>query len=124
MQFSADMKELLHLFEEHGVQYTLVGGHAVNYYGYVRTTQDMDLLGEYPALRYYPPSGDLYFDIMTRLGEAAVFEGVEAMVMEVEGIRVSVATPRALYALKRDTVRPLDHQDAEAPRQRFDLKED
>jgi hypothetical protein len=30
-----------------------------------------DLLGEYPALRYYPPTGDLYFDIMTRLGDAA-----------------------------------------------------
>ena len=44
MQFSADMKELLRLFEEYGVQYTLVGGHAVNFYGYVRTTQDMDLL--------------------------------------------------------------------------------
>ena len=26
-----------------------------------------DLLGEYPAVRYYPPSGDLYFDVMTRL---------------------------------------------------------
>jgi len=38
------MRELLRLFEEHGVQYALVGGHAVNFYGYVRTTQDMDLL--------------------------------------------------------------------------------
>jgi predicted nucleotidyltransferase len=38
------MKALIRLFEEHGVQYVLVGGHAVNYYGYVRATQDMDLL--------------------------------------------------------------------------------
>lgn len=44
MQLSDDMKELLRLFERHSVRYTLVGGHAVNYYGYVRTTQDMDLL--------------------------------------------------------------------------------
>ena len=44
MQFSADMKELLRLFEEHGVRYTLVGGHAVNFYGYVRTTQDLSLI--------------------------------------------------------------------------------
>ena len=29
-----------------------------------------DLLGEYPSVRYYPPSGDLYFDVMTRLGRA------------------------------------------------------
>jgi len=44
MLFSTDMEELLDLFREHGVQYVLVGGHAVNYYGYVRTTQDIDLL--------------------------------------------------------------------------------
>ncbi len=28
------------------------------------------------------------------------------------------------YRLKKDTVRPLDHQDAEALRQRFELEED
>ena len=83
-----------------------------------------DLLGEYPAVRYYPPSGDLYFDVMTRLGEAASFDSVAAETKEVEGIRVHVATPAALYRLKKDTVRPLDHQDAEALRQRFDLEED
>src|SRR6476660_5676075 len=26
-----------------------------------------DLLGEYPAVRYYPPTGDIYFDVITRL---------------------------------------------------------
>lgn len=83
-----------------------------------------DLLGEYPAVRYYPPSGDLYFDVMTRLGQAASFEDVESMVMEVEGIQVRVATPRALFELKRNTVRSLDHQDAEALRQRFGLETD
>lgn len=83
-----------------------------------------DLLGEYPALRYYPPSGDLYFDVMTRLGEAATFETIEAEIREYEGIRVSVATPRALYLLKRSTVRPLDRRDAEALRQQFRLEED
>jgi hypothetical protein len=41
---SDDMKELVRLFEEHGVTYALVGGYAVNYYGYVRLTQDIDFL--------------------------------------------------------------------------------
>ena len=36
----------------------------------------VDLLGDYPAVRYYPPSGDLYFDVMTRLGEVASYETV------------------------------------------------
>lgn len=85
--------------------------------------QAADLLGEYPAVRYYPPSGDLYFDVLTRLGEKANFESVEAETKEVDGIPVRVATPMALYQLKRGTVRPIDHQDAAALRQRFNLKD-
>jgi len=83
-----------------------------------------DLLGDYPAVRYYPPSGDLYFDVMTRLGEVASFETIPAETKEVDGINVRIATPAALYRLKRDTVRPLDRQDAEALRQRFGLLEE
>jgi hypothetical protein len=83
-----------------------------------------DLLGEYPAVRYYPPSGDLYFDVMTRLGEVASYETVETETKEVEGIRVRVATPSALYRLKKDTARALDRQDAEAIRRHFHLEEE
>ena len=83
-----------------------------------------DLLGDYPAVRYYPPSGELYFDVMTRLGEVASFETVAQENKEVEGIRVRVATPAALYRLKRGTVRPLDRQDAEALRRRFNVQEE
>lgn len=83
-----------------------------------------DLLGDYPSVRYYPPSGDLYLDVMTRLGEAASFETVASEIKEIDGIRVSIATPGALYDLKKDTVRPLDRQDAAALRQRFNLKDD
>ena len=44
MFFSEDMKDLINLFNKHDVSYVLVGGFAVNYYGYVRTTQDIDFL--------------------------------------------------------------------------------
>lgn len=84
---------------------------------------DHDLLGEYPSIRYYPPSGDLYLDVMTRLGELASFETVVSETKEVEGIRVHVATPEALYRLKKDTLRAIDRQDAAALRSRFDLKD-
>jgi hypothetical protein len=83
-----------------------------------------DLLGDYPAIRYYPPSGDLYFDVLTRLGDTARFETVDAEMRDFEGTRVRVATPSALYRLKKDTVRALDHQDAAALRERFNLKDD
>jgi len=61
MQFSEDMKVLLGLFDRHGVRYVLVGGHAVNYYGYVRTTQDMDLL--------VSPTADNAVRVMAALAE-------------------------------------------------------
>jgi hypothetical protein len=60
-----------------------------------------DLLGDYPAVRYYPPSGDLYFDVMTRLGEVASIEAVPAQTKSVEEISVRVATPAALFRLKQ-----------------------
>jgi len=46
------------------------------------------------------------------------------MVKEIDGIHIKLATPRALFKLKRDTLRPLDHRDAEALRQEFDLEDD
>jgi hypothetical protein len=83
-----------------------------------------DLLGEYPAVRYYPPTGDLYFDVMTRLGDAASFDTVDAETKDVAGTRVRVATPRALYHLKKDTVRAKDREDAAAIKQRFALEDE
>jgi hypothetical protein len=83
-----------------------------------------DLLGDYPAVRYYPENSDLFFDILTRLGEAASYETVELEVIEVAGVSVRTATPQALYNLKKDTVRPIDRQDAAALRERFKLRDE
>jgi hypothetical protein len=83
-----------------------------------------DLLGDYPAVRYYPPTGDLYFDVLTRLGEAARFDTVDREIKEIDGVHVSVATPAALYRLKRDTVRAKDRQDAATLRTRFNLNDE
>ena len=82
-----------------------------------------DLCGEYPAVRYYPPEGDLYLDILTRLGEFARYEDLKAQEMDYDGVRVRVATPETLYWLKKDTVRAIDHADAEALRERFKIEE-
>ena len=83
-----------------------------------------DLLGSYPAVRYYPPTGDIYFDVLTRLGEIADFENVEAEVKEIDDTKVRVATPAALYRLKKSTVRLQDRADAAALRERFHLEDD
>ena len=83
-----------------------------------------DLLGDYPAVRYYPPSGDLYFDVLTRLGEMATFETIDVEIKEIQGTKVRVATPLALYRLKRDTIRVQDQLDAAALRERFGLEDE
>ena len=83
-----------------------------------------DLLGNYPAVRYLPPSGDLYLDVLTRLGEVVSFETVESEIQEIDGTQVSIATPLALYKLKKGTVRLQDRADAAALRERFKLNDE
>ena len=83
-----------------------------------------NLLGEYPLVRYVPPTGDLFFDVMTRLGEVVSFDTLEAEVTDLNGTHVRVATPAALYRLKKGTVRSQDHVDAAELRDRFNLKDE
>ena len=83
-----------------------------------------DLQGDYPAMQYVPPQHDYWIDILARLGETFQYSDIESEVVEVDGVRVRVATPRMLYLMKRDTVRPQDRLDAETLRQRFGIKED
>lgn len=40
---SRDFKEFLRLFDANKVEYLVVGGYAVGYYGYVRATADLDV---------------------------------------------------------------------------------
>jgi len=153
-----ELLRVLRAFEEHNLEYILIGATAMGFHGLIRATEDVDLLirptpenverlrralratysddpnvedirtedllGDYPAVRFYPLSGDLFFDILTRLGDAARYETVESETKEVAGVRVRVATPQALFQLKKNTVRPIDRQDAAALRERFKLRDE
>jgi predicted nucleotidyltransferase len=44
LELEQDFKELLRLFNENGVKYLLIGGYAVSIHGYVRATNDIDLV--------------------------------------------------------------------------------
>jgi hypothetical protein len=83
-----------------------------------------DLAGDYPAIEYVPPSGDYSLDLLSRLGEAFRFETIESEDVVLDGIRIKVATPRMLYRMKKDTVRPQDRLDAETLRRQFGLEEE
>lgn len=82
-----------------------------------------DLAGEYPVVRYGPPTGGGVIDLVGRLGERYSFDDIESQVIEIDGIAVPVATARMLYEMKRDTLRPQDRADAEALRSRFDIED-
>ena len=43
IQLPPDFTEFLQLLHKHGVEYLIVGGYAVGYYGYPRATGDMDV---------------------------------------------------------------------------------
>jgi len=50
IQLPCDFKEFLRLLNAHHVEYLLIGGYAVNYYGYPRATADMDIwIAVHPA---------------------------------------------------------------------------
>lgn len=82
-----------------------------------------DLVGEYPAIQYVPPSGTFHIDIINRLGDAFGFDDIEVEERRLEDIRIPVATARMLYRMKKDTVRLQDKADADRLRRRFELEE-
>jgi hypothetical protein len=83
-----------------------------------------ELSGDYPAVQYVPPEGDFWIDILARLGEAFTYAGLESEALEIEGVRIRVATPRMLYLMKKGTVRGQDRLDAEMLKVRFGLEDE
>ena len=83
-----------------------------------------DLSGEYPIIRYGPPSADYTIDILGRLGPEISFEDLEFETMRIGDANVKLATPKTLYRMKRDTVRPIDRIDAEVLKKAFHLEDD
>lgn len=143
MLFSPDMKDLIEIFEKHSVKYVIVGGHAVNYYGYVRSTQDLDVL-IYPSIEnaqkvisalrefgfgdagipqsYFERSGSAIhlgvepnrIDLLTHLKDVDNDQIFTNMTRaEHQGIVTNVIALQDLIDVKRRSDRPRDHVDAE-----------
>lgn len=83
-----------------------------------------DLGGNYPIIRYGPPGEDFVIDFISRLGSAFRFEDIQAETVDVEGVQVRLVTPRMLYRMKKDTVRPIDRADAAALQEKFEIQEE
>ena len=143
MLFTKDMRDLLGLFNKHNVKYAIVGGFAVNYYGYVRTTQDIDFLvypspenaervmatlkefgfGEADIPReYFERAGSAIhlgvepnrIDLLTHLKGISSEQLLEnAKKVILEDVPVNIISLRDLLEVKRSSKRLKDQADAE-----------
>jgi hypothetical protein len=71
-----------------------------------------DLAGEYPVVQYGAPDGT-HVDLLSRLGDAFTFDDLCSRTCDYGDVRVVVATPETLHAMKRGTVRLKDKADAD-----------
>lgn len=83
----------------------------------------IDLCGEYPVVRYGPPEGAIWIDILTKVGERMSWSDLSSEEVQRRGISVRVATPACLYRMKKDTLRPRDRADARALANAFELED-
>lgn len=84
----------------------------------------VDLAGAYPTIRYGPPEADYVIDILGRLGTTMAFDDLEFEILLLGDVGVNLATPRTLYRMKRDTVRPIDRIDAAVLKEAFGLEDE
>jgi len=82
-----------------------------------------DLCGDYPVIRYGPPEGELFLDLLSRLGERVTYDDLSSETIDLDGIPVNVATPQTLFDMKKDTLRPIDKADALALWETFNLQD-
>jgi hypothetical protein len=127
-----EIVRVLRAFEVAGLEYVLIGATAMGLHGLVRATEDVDLFIRATAenierLRTAlrdAYDGDPHIDEISTADLLGDFDTVEAETRDIAGTLVRVATPQALYRLKRDTVRAKDREDAAALKQRFALEDE
>ena len=89
-----DFKEFLRSLNDHRVDYLLVGGYAVGYYGYPRATADMDIwIGVNPqnAHKLVAALKDFGFDTAELSPELFLQEG-QIVRMGVQPLRIEIMT--------------------------------
>lgn len=135
-----DLVSLCRRLNELGAKYVVVGGYAIIYGGYARTTSDIDLLVAtdldnerlvYEALEILPDkavreldAGDVAKYVVARVADEVIVDlmrsasGIEyaeamkeAVLREVQGVPIPFASPRLLWRMKAHTHREKDAGD-------------
>lgn len=89
-----DFKEFLQLLNSHGIEYLLVGGHAVAYYGYPRPTGDLDIwvaMTRENAEKLVKALKEFGFDV-PRLSEELFLAENQIVRMGVPPLRIDILT--------------------------------
>lgn len=140
---SPDIHDFLALLIKHGVRFALCGGFAVTYYGFIRTTMDIDIL-VYPsadnaarimqalvefgfgnagiALSSFERPGAVItlgaqpnqIDLLTSMStESADAIFSDLQIADIWGMRIPVVSRRSLMQAKKEAGRPKDCIDYE-----------
>jgi hypothetical protein len=120
----ADFKEFLSLLESRGVEYLLIGGYAVGFYGYPRATGDMDIWISQNAenarrmvevLRAFGVSGDDLSEELFLVDGGMVRLGVPPLRLEIithiSGVSFADCYPRRTFQAVHDLTIPLINLD-------------
>ena len=140
---SPDMRDFLGLLLKHDVRFALCGGFAVTYYGFIRTTMDIDLLvypsaenaerlmqaleafgfgnAGIPASSFETPGAAVtlgtqpnQIDLLTSISsESAGSVFAELQVAQLWNMHVPVVSRRSLLRAKKEAGRPKDRIDYE-----------
>jgi hypothetical protein len=93
-ELASDFKEFLRLLRAHGVEYLLIGGWAVGYHGYPRSTADLDIwisVSPANAERVVKVLSDFGFDV-PELSVALFLQPDQIVRMGFEPVRIEVMT--------------------------------
>jgi hypothetical protein len=96
--------KLLRRFQDEGVEYMLVGGQAVRLNGFVRATEDVDVL-----LKPGRSNGETFESLQPYLRELEV-EGVSVKLLNIEGLLKSKTDYREKDILDKSVLRKLRDQ--------------
>lgn len=80
-----DFKEFLKLLNEHEVKYLLIGGYAVSYYGYPRSTGDMDIW-----IALHPQNATKLVQVLQNFGFAVPGLSADLFLQEGQIVRMGV----------------------------------
>lgn len=138
----AEIPAISSILRSEGVAHALIGGWAVITWGYLRTSDDFDLLIDLPAskragllkalahgwqaewseggeddpipglIRAKPKDGGLPVDLLPARGKADKQALARAIAVEVEGASVPVVAPEDLLAMKLEAGGGQDYEDA------------